>query len=142
MIDMCPIFTAPEYWYIDMIHYLQQGYLPEHWNSKQRRALCLKSASYQIIDGFLFRKNYEGVVDTIFEIFNYGRCGGNRPYWKSIGKAFSKFVWVLKAFLEWNSASETTDSRNEVKDSVNRWPRFEMINIDGRKGISQIRDSR
>ena len=29
--------------------------------SKQRRALRLKSALYQIIDGVLFRKNYDGV---------------------------------------------------------------------------------
>ena len=28
MIDMCPVFTAPKSWYIDMIYYLQQGYLP------------------------------------------------------------------------------------------------------------------
>ena len=35
MIDICPIFTAPEYCYIDLVHYLQQGYLPEKWNSKQ-----------------------------------------------------------------------------------------------------------
>ena len=27
IIDMCPIFTALEYWYIDVIHYLQQGYV-------------------------------------------------------------------------------------------------------------------
>ena len=27
MIDMCPIFTAPESWYRDLIQYLQQGYL-------------------------------------------------------------------------------------------------------------------
>ena len=40
-IDMCPIFTTPESWYRDMIHYLQQGYLPEHWNPKKRRALHL-----------------------------------------------------------------------------------------------------
>ena len=38
------------------------GLLLEHWNSKQRRALCLKSASYQIIEGILFRKNYDGVL--------------------------------------------------------------------------------
>ena len=44
-----------------LVHYLQEGYLPEHWSSKQRRALRLKSASYQIIDGVLFRKNYDGV---------------------------------------------------------------------------------
>ena len=62
MIDMCPIFTAPQSWYRDLIHYLQQGYLSEHWISKQRRALRLKSASYQVIDGVIFRKNYDGVL--------------------------------------------------------------------------------
>ena len=36
--------------------------LPEHWNSKKRRALHLKSASYQIVEGILFRKNYDGVI--------------------------------------------------------------------------------
>ena len=35
MIDECPIFTSPESWYRNLVHYLQQGYLPEHWNSKQ-----------------------------------------------------------------------------------------------------------
>ena len=30
MIDICPIFTALESWYIDLVHYLQQGYLPKH----------------------------------------------------------------------------------------------------------------
>ena len=61
MIDMCPIFTAPESWSRDLVHYLQQGYFPEHWKSKQRRSLRLKSASYQIIDKVIFRKNYEEV---------------------------------------------------------------------------------
>ena len=61
MIDVCPIFTTPESWYRDLVHYFQQGNLREHWNSKKRRALCLKSASYQIINGIFFRKNYDGV---------------------------------------------------------------------------------
>ena len=34
LIDVCPIFTAPESWYRDMVYYLQQGYLLEHWDSK------------------------------------------------------------------------------------------------------------
>ena len=46
MIDMCPIFTALESWYRDLIHYLQQGYLPKHWSSNKRRALRLRSTSY------------------------------------------------------------------------------------------------
>ena len=61
MIDVCPILTTPESWYRDLVHYLQQGYLLEHWNSKQRRALHLKSTSYKIIDGVLFRNNYSEV---------------------------------------------------------------------------------
>ena len=62
MMDVCPLFTTPDYWYQDLVHYLQEELLPEHWNSKQRRTLHLKSASYQIIDGILFRNNYDGVL--------------------------------------------------------------------------------
>ena len=36
--------------------------LPENWSSKQRRALRLKSASYQLVEGVLFKKNYDGVL--------------------------------------------------------------------------------
>ena len=28
LIDVCPIFTTPESWCRDLVHYLQQGYLP------------------------------------------------------------------------------------------------------------------
>ena len=34
LIDVCPIFTTPESWYIDLVYYLQQGYIPKQWNSK------------------------------------------------------------------------------------------------------------
>ena len=30
MVDVCPLFTAPDSWYRDLVHYLQEGYLPEH----------------------------------------------------------------------------------------------------------------
>ena len=53
LMDVCPLFTAPESWYRYLVHYLQTGLFPEHWNSKQRRALHLKSASYQIVEGIL-----------------------------------------------------------------------------------------
>ena len=62
-IDVCPIFTAPGSWYRDLVYSLQQGYLPEHWRSKQRRELRLNSSPYQIMDGVLFKKkNYDGVL--------------------------------------------------------------------------------
>ena len=75
----------------------------------------------------------ESVVNTIFEFFYYGRCVGNRPYRKSIGKAFSEFAGVLKASVEWHSTSETSGSRNEVKYNMNRQPQFKMIKIGVRK---------
>ena len=46
LIDVCPIFTTPESWYKYLVHYLQQGYLLENWNSNKRRSLRLNSASY------------------------------------------------------------------------------------------------
>ena len=46
MVDVCPLFTAPDSWYRDLVHYLQEGYFPEHWSPKQRRALHLKSTLY------------------------------------------------------------------------------------------------
>ena len=62
MMDVCALFTPPNSWYQDLVHYLQEGLLPKHWNSKQRISLCLKSTSYQIINRILFRKNYDGVL--------------------------------------------------------------------------------
>ena len=58
---------------------------------------------------------------------------GENTLSEGIGKASSEFAGVLKAYVEWHSASGTSSSRNEVKDSVNRWPRFKMIKIDDRK---------
>ena len=67
MVDVCPLFIALDSWYQDLFHYLQEGYFPEHWSPKQRRALYLKSTLYHIIDGVLFRKNYDGVFIKCLE---------------------------------------------------------------------------
>ena len=56
LMDVCPLFTALDSCYRYIVHYLQAGLLPEHWNSKQRRALHLKSASYQIVEGIYLEK--------------------------------------------------------------------------------------
>ena len=26
MVDVCPLFTAPDSWYRDLVHYIQEGY--------------------------------------------------------------------------------------------------------------------
>ena len=59
MVGVCPLFIALDSWYWDLVYHLQEGYLLEHWSHKKRIALRLKSALYQIIDGVLFRKNYD-----------------------------------------------------------------------------------
>lgn len=51
-----------ESWYIDMKHYLSTGNMPEDFNARKRRALCLKSARYQLISGILFRRNFDNVL--------------------------------------------------------------------------------
>ena len=28
MVDVCPLFTTPDSWYRDLVHYLQEGYFP------------------------------------------------------------------------------------------------------------------
>ena len=66
---------------------------------------------------------------------------GEKTLSKGIGKESSEFVGQLKASAEWYSASRTRSRKNEVKNSMNRWPQFEMIKIDCRKGISWIRDA-
>ena len=35
MVDVCSLFTAPDSWYRDLVHYLQDGYLPEHQSAKK-----------------------------------------------------------------------------------------------------------
>ena len=67
MVDVCPFFIALDSLYRDLNNYIQEGYFLEHWNPKQRRELRLKSALYQIIDGVLFRKNYDGVFHRCLE---------------------------------------------------------------------------
>nr|KUM49429.1 hypothetical protein ABT39_MTgene3978 [Picea glauca]QHR86979.1 hypothetical protein Q903MT_gene988 [Picea sitchensis] len=45
-----------------MKYYLHHGSSPTYLDSRKRRALRLQSAKYQLIDGILFRKNYDGVL--------------------------------------------------------------------------------
>lgn len=52
-------------WYNDLKQYLQHGTAPNHLKSKQKRALRLKSAHYQLIIGILFRRNYDNVLEFL-----------------------------------------------------------------------------
>ena len=49
-------------WYNDLKYYLTHESSPNHLDARKRRALRLKSAQYQLIDGVLFRQNYDQVL--------------------------------------------------------------------------------
>ena len=64
MMDVCPLFTAPDSWYQDLVHYLQEGLLPEHWNSKQRIVFPLNQLHIRSLMEF-----YSGRI--MMESFSY-----------------------------------------------------------------------
>jgi hypothetical protein len=53
--------TVPNSWYENIRFYLLHGTAPRNIDPKNRRALRLKSASFQLINDILFRKNFDGV---------------------------------------------------------------------------------
>jgi ribonuclease HI/transposase InsO family protein len=58
-------FVSP--WYDDIRHYLQHGSAPRHLDPAKRRALRLKSASFHLINGILFRQNFDGILMRCLE---------------------------------------------------------------------------
>jgi hypothetical protein len=54
-------------WYDDIRHYLQHGSTPHHLDPAKRRALRLKSASFHLVNGILFRQNFDGVLMRCLE---------------------------------------------------------------------------
>ena len=54
-------------WYDDIRHYLQHGSAPRHLDPAKRRALRLKSASFHLINGILFRQNFDGILMRCLE---------------------------------------------------------------------------
>ena len=49
-------------WYNDLKYYLTHGSSPNHLDAHKKRDLRLKSTQYQLIDGVLFRQNYDQVL--------------------------------------------------------------------------------
>jgi hypothetical protein len=54
--------TNMESSYYELKYYLKHGYNLNHLDAKRRRALRLKYTQYKLINGILFRKNYDGVL--------------------------------------------------------------------------------
>jgi hypothetical protein len=69
-----------------MKYYLTHGTTPHYLYPKKKRSLMLKSAQYQLIQGVLCQKNYDGVylrclekedVDKVLSELHDGPVGGN-----------------------------------------------------------------
>ena len=54
--------TSTNSWYNDLKYYLTHGSSLNHLDAHKKRALRLKSFQYQLIDGVLFRQNYDQVL--------------------------------------------------------------------------------
>jgi hypothetical protein len=63
----CCILASRNSWYNDLKHYLTHGRIPTHLDARKRRALRLKYAQYQKIDGVLFQHNYDNVLHKYLE---------------------------------------------------------------------------
>jgi hypothetical protein len=59
--EVCYIPVNSDQWFYEMKYYLTHGSAPHYLDPKKKRSLRLKSAQYQLIQGMLCRKNYDGV---------------------------------------------------------------------------------
>ena len=73
-------------WYDDIKFCLIHGLAPHHLDPTKRRALRLKSSSFQLINGILFRQNFDGVLmhclekdeaEKVLLELHAGEAGGN-----------------------------------------------------------------
>jgi hypothetical protein len=58
-------FVSP--WYEDIRFCLEHGSAPHHLDPTKRRALRLISASFHLVNGILFRQNFDGVLMCCLE---------------------------------------------------------------------------
>ena len=60
--EVFPVTAPFDSWYNDIKFFLLHGNAPEHLDPRNKRALRLRYAPYQLIDNILFRNNFEGVL--------------------------------------------------------------------------------
>jgi hypothetical protein len=66
--------TSP--WYDDIKFYLIHRSAPRYLDPKKRRALRLKSTSFQLVNGILFRQNFDGILMRCLE-----KDEADKVYW-------------------------------------------------------------
>ena len=60
--EVCFIPDPASSWYTNIQTYLETGSALDHLDPKNKRAVILKSAPYQLVNNVLFRKNADGVL--------------------------------------------------------------------------------
>ena len=103
------IFAPTSEWYDDIQFFLTHGFSPQTLDFKKRRALRLKVAPYQFIDGVHFRRNYDGVflrclekaeVDNILLELHAGPTGGHCSGDTAVHKILIRVGYYWSALLK------------------------------------------
>jgi hypothetical protein len=64
---ICCAQSSASPWYDDIKLCLEHGSAPRHLDPTKRRALRLKSASFHLVNGIMFRQNFDGVLMRCLE---------------------------------------------------------------------------
>jgi hypothetical protein len=64
---ICCAQNSASPWYDDIRFCLEHGSAPRHLDPTKRRALILNSASFHLVNGILFRQNFDGVLMCCLE---------------------------------------------------------------------------
>jgi hypothetical protein len=84
--SICCAQNSVSPWYDDIKFILEHGLAPRHLDPTKRRALRLKSSSFHLINGILFRRNFDGVlmrclkkdeVEKVLLVLHAGEDGGH-----------------------------------------------------------------
>jgi hypothetical protein len=60
--QICCVQNITSPWYDDIKFYLKHRSSPRHLDPKKRRALRLKYALFQLMNGILFCQNFDGIL--------------------------------------------------------------------------------
>jgi hypothetical protein len=84
--QICCVQNPTSPWYDDIKFYLIHGSTPRHLDPKKRRALRLKYAPFQLVNGILFCQNFDGILmrclardeaDKVLSELHAGEAGGH-----------------------------------------------------------------
>jgi hypothetical protein len=84
--EVCYILVIIDPWNYEMKYYLTHGSAPQYMEPKNKRDIILKSSQYQLVQGILLKKNYDGILlrclekddaEKVLTELHDGLTGGN-----------------------------------------------------------------